>query len=84
MCSKIEAKYKSLVNVKFRRHQSKTIAHDREENDCRNAISYGIGIWSEIANLSDEDCFSFDTSSFETHRNGSLNEQLVAVVCDDK
>lgn len=84
MCSKTEAKYKSLVNVKFRTHQSKTKAHDREENDCRNAVSYGIGICSATADLNDEDCFSFDASSFETHRNGSLNEQLVAIVCDDE
>lgn len=84
MCSKTEAKYKSLVKVKFCRHQSKTHAHEREENDCRNAVSYGIGICSGTADLNDEDCFSFDASSFETHRNGSLNEQLVAVVCDDE
>ena len=71
-----------LCNLKFRKSQPMTNAHKRELGDCRNAVTYAVGIVSATDKLGDDDVFSFDSSSFEVARNGSMHEELVLVVND--
>ena len=80
--AKTERLLLSMCKIKFRRSQEKTSAHAREENDCRNAISFAVGICSGSKGKSDLDVFSFDSTSLEVVRNGSSHEELVAVVDD--
>ena len=61
-----------------------TSDHKRELADCRNAVTYAVGIVSATDKLGNSNVFSFDSSSFEVARNSSMHEELVLVVNDNE
>ena len=48
-----------LCNLKFRKSQPLTSDHKRELADCRNAVTYAVGIVSATDKLGDSNVFSF-------------------------
>ena len=84
MNAKTMRKLMKLSNIKFVRKQHMTGAHRRELNDIRNAVSLAVGMVCATEHKSDLDVVSFDASSFEVSRNGSIHEELVAIPNDQE